>query len=215
MKSARFGTAFVAVTVSLAASSARASSLIVQWTSGPGADGNYYQRIDEHSGTPLTYAQAASEASTKEIVAGGTLVLTGQLAVLNPDYTDAFTFLRNNVMYASGSAAPDNEIYWVGASSPTGNQPPNDANNSDWTWINGSPVPDSVASTWDIDHNEGPGPEGIGYFQSGSGTLWDYISTANSNLAYGYVVEFAVPEPALVLIAFPLLSAMRRKRRPL
>ena len=209
----RFSTALTVITLSLAASSARADSLIVQWNSGPGADGNYYQRIDEHSATPLTYAQAAAEASAKEILVGGTTVLTGQLAVLNPDYADAFTFIRSNVMYPQVNPAPDNEIYWVGASSPTGNQPPNDANNSDWTWINGSPVPDSVASGWNIDHFEGPGPEGIGYYQSGSGTLWDYTATASSNLAYGYVVEFPVPEPSIVLLALPVFLAARRRPR--
>jgi hypothetical protein len=184
----------------------------VQWSSGPGANGNYYQRIDQHSATPFTYDAAAADAAAMTFDTG-TATLTGRLAVLDPDYADAFTFIHDNVMYPAGNAAPTNQSYWVGASSPTGNGAPNDANNSDWTWINGSPVPDSVVSGWNIDHVEGAGREGAGYYQSGSAQLWDYIATASSNLDYGYVVEYPVPEPSLGALLVPVLGGLILKRR--
>jgi hypothetical protein len=145
----------------------------------------------------------------------GSATYSGELAVLDTNYTAATNFISSNVMYGSTGtgAAPTNELYWVGVSSPTGNSTPNDANYSDWTWVNGSPVPDSVVSTWDIDHAEGAGPEGAGYF-SGTSQLWDYIETSSSNLDYGYIVEFTpVPEPtSLSLLVVGGVGLLRRRR---
>jgi hypothetical protein len=186
-----------------------ADSLVVQWNTGTGADDNYYQRIDTHSSTPLTFADAEADAAGMTLVEGAT-TYHGELAILDPDYTDAFNFIETNVMYPSGSAAPQSEMYWVGASSPDGNKSPNN-----WTWINGVAVPDSVVNGWNIDHAEGSGAEGAGFFQNNN-QLWDYIATAGSNLAYGYVVEFvpnSVPTPAALGGGVALIGGLLLKRR--
>ncbi|HEY1686811.1 MAG TPA: PEP-CTERM sorting domain-containing protein [Tepidisphaeraceae bacterium] len=198
-----------AIAVLAGATGAFADSGLVQWNSGTGADGNYYQRIDTGNASPLTFGQALFDAAAQTIVVGST-TYEGQLAVLSPDYTDAFTFINDNVMYPASNPAGQGEMYWVGASSPDGNASPNN-----WSWINGTAVPDSVVNTWNIDHGEGPGPEGAGYFQN-NGQLWDYITTASSGQAYGYVVEFVVPEPASICAAGTLLAGcvIRRRRRP-
>jgi hypothetical protein len=170
--------------------------------------------VDLHSSTPLSFQLAAADAAAMTYSVGPT-TYAGELAVFDTNYSAATSFIASNVMYGSTGtgAAPTGELYWVGVSSPTGNSTPNDANTSDWTWINGSPVADSVVSTWDIDHAEGAGPEGAGYF-NGSSQLWDYIATASSNLDYGYVVEFTpVPEPtSLAVLAVGGIAMLRRRR---
>jgi hypothetical protein len=191
-----------------------ANSNVIQWPVGSGGNGYYYERVDMHSSTPLTFQLAEADAAAMSYTVGSA-TYSGELAVLDTNYTAATNFISSNVMYGSTGtgAAPTNELYWVGVSSPTGNSTPNDANYSDWTWVNGSPVPDSVVSTWDIDHAEGAGPEGAGYF-SGTSQLWDYIETSSSNLDYGYIVEFTpVPEPtSLSLLVVGGVGLLRRRR---
>jgi hypothetical protein len=203
----------VVASVTAPAMTAKANSAVVQWTTGTGANGNYYQRVDSHPAVaPLSFTAARTAAQGMTFTVGAN-TYTGRLAVLDPNYTNAFAFLRDSVIYgATGTGAPpSNEMYWVGALSPTGAASPNA-----WVWENGTPVPNSVVATWSIDQFEGAGPEGIGYFQSTSNQLWDYIATGSTNQAYGYVVEFAVPEPAaagLVCAASGAWACSRRRRR--
>ena len=114
----------------------------------------------------------------------------------------------NNQVYFN---APDSRIYWAGAQwdGVTG------TNRDHWFWLDSTNVPTSITNGWQIDQFEGPGPEGIGFFQFSSGTLWDYTQTNSSGFVSGYVVEFEpVPEPAMSA-AIGLIGAatiLRRKR---
>ena len=68
---------------------------MVQWTSGTGANNNYFQRIDQHSATPLTYDAAVASAAAMTFNTG-TSLLTGRLAVFDKNYSDAFSFVQTN-----------------------------------------------------------------------------------------------------------------------
>lgn len=173
----------------------------VQWTSGTGANGHFYDRINQ---TGLTYPQAVAAAATSTFNG-----LPGHLVIFdNNNYTNEFNFVDTNV-YAPGVS--DSRIYWAGASwdGVTG------TNRDHWFWLDGSNPPTSITNTWNIDQAEGPGPDGIAFFQTNSHTLWDYIETNSSNFVSGYVVEFEpVPEPAMSLAIGSIGAAMilRRKR---
>jgi len=183
---------------------ARANVGPVQWTVGSGGDGNYYERVDVGTSAGLTYDEAVSDAAAMSYDG-----MPGELAVLdNSDYTAAFNFIYTNV-YSPGVSS--GEIYWVGNSNPdpgTGN--PDDL----WTWLNGEVASSTVVATWNIDYAEGGrgAREGMGYYETGSSQLWDYIATDSNSLSGGYIVEF-VPEPtALAAMAVSGLLLLRRRR---
>ena len=170
----------------------------VQWTVASGGNGHYYERIDQQG---LTYSDAVADAASMSF-----LGLPGHLVVFEtPTYSNEVQFVNDNV-YPPG--VQSGRAYWVGASSPDGNNP--------WTCVDGSVVPSSITSGWNIDHFEGPGAEGATFFQP-STTLWDYIETNSSGLASGYIVEFQpVPEPTsaiLVLAGGALLAGFSLRRK--
>lgn len=183
-----------------------ASAIPIQWQTSAGGNGNYYERVDQ---TGLTFGAARTAAAARSY-----LGVPGRLVIFEtPTYAAEFNFVSTNV-YAPG--VQSSRGYWAGANSPNGVNP--------WTWIDGTVVPTSITSTWNIDNFEGPGPEGIGFYQPGT-TLWDYIETNSSGLISGYVVEYqpagpvGVPEvdPAglasvagLVAGAFGLRERQRR-----
>ena len=171
----------------------------VQWTSGTGANGHYYERVDQSG---LTFPQAVAAAAARTFNG-----LPGHLVIFDHNnYANEFGFVDANV-YAG---APDSRIYWAGAQwdGVTG------STRDHWFWVDGSNVPTSITNGWNIDQFEGPGPNGIGFFQFNSHTLWDYIQTNSSGAESGYIVEFEpVPEPAMLGAAGLLAAAMMRRRR--
>ena len=151
----------------------------VQWATSAGGNGHWYERIDQ---TGLTFDAARNAAAGLSYLGD-----PGRLVVFETaTYASELAFVMNNV-YAPG--VQGNRMYWVGASSPDGFNP--------WTWIDGTPVPTTITAGWNIDHYEGPGSYGAGFFQP-STTLWDSIKTDTSGYVSGYVVEYApssaVPE---------------------
>jgi hypothetical protein len=169
----------------------------VEWTPASGGDGHFYERIDQIN---LTFDQARTAAAALNF--GG---VPGHLAIFEtPTYSSELAFVNTNV-YAPG--VQSSRMYWVGASSPSGNS-------GTYTWVDGTAVPQSISDQWNIDHFEGAGTEGIGFFVPNS-TLWDYIATNSSSAMSGYVVEYDVPEPAsasLVGAAMAAAAVVSRRR---
>lgn len=159
--------------------SAGAAAAPIQWTTGSGGNGHWYERIDQ---TGLTFDAAKNAAASLSY-----LGLPGRLVIFETaTYASELAFVYNNV-YAPG--VPSNRVYWAGARSPDGNNP--------WTWVDGSVVPTSITSSWTIDHAEGPGASGIHFGFAPATNLWDYIASNSANLVSGYVAEYApsaVPE---------------------
>src|SRR5436853_3555154 len=149
----------IAVAAAVVCAARVAIAAPVQWTSGTGANGHFYDRIDQ---TGLTYPQAVAAAAASSFNG-----LPGHLVIFdNNNYTNEFNFVDANV-YAPGVS--DSRIYWVGASwdGVTG------TNRDHWFWLDGSNPPTSITNTWNIDQAEGAGPDGIAFFQTNSHTLWD------------------------------------------
>jgi hypothetical protein len=169
----------------------------VQWTSASGGNDHYYLRVDQ-TGLFFNDARLAAEAMTYQ-------GLQGHLAVFETaNYANEYNFVNTNV-YSPGVAS--SRIYWVGAYSQSVSDP--------WFWTDGNQVPGNIVSSWAIDHFEGPGRSGIGFFQPNT-TLWDYIETNSSGYVSGYIVEFEpVPEPGLGLglgAAIAAFFGLRRKK---
>ncbi len=173
----------------------------IQWTVAGGGNGDYFERIDQ-TGLSLQAAETDAAALTFD-------GMTGELAqfdLTDPTAYDAERdFVFTNV-YSPGIS--NNAIYWLGAFLPAGS--------STWNWIDGDPIPSAISNGFDVDHAEGAGDEGGGFFQTGSDTIWDYIATDSTNQSAGYIVEFApssAPEPAsLAVLASGCVLLMARRR---
>jgi hypothetical protein len=171
----------------------------VQWTVASGGNGHFYDRVDQ---TNLTFDQARTAAAALSFTG-----MPGHLVIFEtPTYAAELSFVNANV-YAPG--VQSSRMYWVGASSPSGNS-------GTYNWVDATAVPQSISDQWNIDHFEGAGTEGIGFFQPNT-TLWDYIATNSSAAVSGYVVEYDVPEPATASLLGAALGvgavASRRRRR--
>ncbi|MGH7242865.1 MAG: hypothetical protein ACREJD_05550 [Phycisphaerales bacterium] len=143
----------------------------VQWPAGSGGNNHYYERVDQIN---LTFAAAKNAAAARSFAG-----LPGRLLILETaNYSAELNFVFDNV-YAPGVVSE--RMYWAGAILP--------AATNTWAWIDGSSIPASPG--WSVDHFEGPGDEGGGFFRTSSRTLWDYIVTNSSNLVSGYIVEYA------------------------
>src|SRR2546430_8896096 len=131
----------------------------VQWTSGTGANGHFYDRINQ---TGLTFAQAVAAA------AGSTFNgLPGHLVIFdNNNYANEFSFVDNNVYLG----AQDSRIYWAGAQwdGVTG------TDRDHWFWLDATNCPTSITNGWQIGQFEGPGLEGVGCCQFYSPPLCVY-----------------------------------------
>jgi len=145
----------------------------IQWPTASGGNGHFYERIDQAN---LTFSAAltAAAARTHNGVQGHLLILE------SARYTDELNFVFNQV-YAPGVVP--NRVYWIGATLAAGA-------GATWQWINGFSVPES--NTWWVDHAEGPGAEGAGFYAPSFHYIGDYIMTNSTNLISGYVVEFDI-----------------------
>ena len=193
-------TAMLSIAISLV-SAAVSVAAPVQWTAASGGNGLYYERIDQ---TGLTFDQAKSAAAAKSY-----LGQPGHLAVFETaNYTNEFNFVYANV-YSPGASS--DRVYWVGASRAitTGG-----GAGENWKWVDGTAVPTSITSGWNIDFFEGSVDEAANFFRPTSATLWDYASSDPSNYVNGYVVEYGpLPEPATLLAGSIGVFAIVGRRR--
>ena len=143
---------------------------------GGGLHIHQYQRVDRE----VTFEQARDAAAA--MTRGN---LRGHLAVFeSPGYAAELEYVHRTV-YAPG--APNHRVYWVGAYRPASPA----AGIAGWTWLDGSPVPPAITSTWLIDFFEGQVAEGAGLFWlEPPPRLGDYATTNPSKLVSGYIVEF-------------------------
>jgi hypothetical protein len=143
---------------------------------------HYYKRVDQRG---LTFDQARAAAASMTFMG-----LPGHLAIFeNATYSQEFAFVHDNVYNVVGVI--DRAIYWVGASRPQSTAP----GTMGWSWLDGTAVPTTITSTWNIDFQEGQVAEGAGFFQLTSTQLWDYAMSNPTGLVGGYVVEFEAPQP--------------------
>ena len=156
--------------------------------------------------TPTTYAaaKAAAEASSFRGVAGRLLILD------TADYANELDFVRTNVVRPN---AANSSAFYIGVTRPNGTGPTTD----NWTWDDGTSVPTSITSGWNIDYFEGNVPyAGIFYQADNFTTVWDYAAANPTNLTGGYVVEYAapVPEPAsMAALGLGALALLKRRKR--
>lgn len=143
----------------------------IEWPVASGGNGHFYERVDQ---TNLTFsdALAAAAARTHNGVPGHLLILE------SVRYNDELSFVFDQV-YTPGVVW--SRVYWIGATLGT-------ETGASWQWINGASVPES--GTWWVDHAEGPGAEGAGFYAPSFHYIGDYIMTNSSGLISGYIVEF-------------------------
>lgn len=165
------------------------------------ANGHYYEKIES-----VNITWDAAKAAAASLSYQG---LPGHLVVLDSaTYADEFAFVAGQV-YAPGVQI--GRIYWLGASREV-----NDliTHQEGWNWIDGSAVPTSITNGWNIDFHEGDVRQGAGFYDTSSGTVWDYDALSQSGLTSGFLVEYGVvPEPvSMGLLPLAGLMAVRRRR---
>ena len=193
-----------------------AAALPIQWTSGPGANGHYYEFVFANN-ISWTSADAAADASSY-------LGLPGHLATITSG--DENAFLTN---YVSTSLAGTDFGPWFGGFQAT--QPPTQTNPTlNWQWVTGEtwsytdwrpldlsiypyPEPNDVNN---VENNE----ENYTHFHSPGPTPWKWNDAPNVLPGIpGYLVEFepaptAIPEPATIsLLGIGAATLALRRRR--
>lgn len=194
-----------------AASAVPAEAVVVQWTSGPGANNHYYELV--LSGA--NFATALTNAAAATPIAG----YAAHLATITSAEENAF--IASSVFAAAGAGL---QATWVAGSDAVVE--------GEWRWIAG---PEIGQLFW----TGGPGGTASGYanWQSGSepnnfgdedglsafyfnSPTWNDFGTANGT---AYLIEWspsgnAVPEPAawaLMIAGFGLAgTTVRSRRRP-
>jgi hypothetical protein len=192
----------VACCIGIHAAPSRAASP-VQWTTGPGANGHFYEVVGS-PGISWDDAQAAA------IAAGG------YLATITSPEENAFVFsLVNNPIYWFNDPANNSQGPWIGGFQPPGSPEPA----GDWQWVNGEgPL---VYSNWAAGEpdNSYPGEDRLQFFSWGLNTIaptWNDEREAPYAAVRAYVIEI-VPEPSSLFL-FGLAAAAqalhkRRQRR--
>jgi hypothetical protein len=194
----------------LAPSAAEAAP--IQWSSGPGSNGHWYEMVLAPQG--ITWDAAQLDALDRG----------GYLATILSAEENAFVFALATEEYwavESGSGALLGP--WLGGFQPDGSSEPGGG----WTWVNGDGA--FVYTNWaGGEPTNGVGsphglPESRLHFFAGGvrGATWnDYPATLSAPIAY--VVEYdrldaaPVPEPAtlaLMLTGLGAAAASRQRRR--
>ncbi len=166
----------------------------VQWTSAEGGNGHWYERVDVPNGMFWSTARDAAVARTY-------MATCGYLACITSAAENNFLTQR---LLLNAESAP----FWIGGYQMPGYAEPAQG----WAWITGEPFvytnwhPGEPNDLYDEDYLQiyGGNPPGVGHWNDEFGN--EVIDK------YGYVVEYAVPEPATMsLLALGGLALLRRR----
>jgi len=177
----------------------RSHAAPVQWTTGPGATGHFYEVI---ASTGINWQDAQNAA----------LASGGYLATITSSQENAFVFaLADNPIYWFTDGANNSQGPWLGGFQPAGSPEP--AGN--FQWVNGEGLFGFTAWNPGEPNNSGGAEDSLLYFANGPGVRssnWN-DGTGTSSAIRGYVVE-SVPEPSsCVLAVFGLISVVSLHRR--
>jgi hypothetical protein len=151
----------------------------LQWPVAQGGNGHFYRRIEAE----VSFDQARAMAALQMFQS-----LPGHLVVFEtPTYEQEVAFVHDQI-YRRGVA--NHRVYWIGASRTWSEKEAS----LGWNWVDGQPVPPSIAGTWIIDFAEGPIREGACFFWAEAPQIGDYAASNPTDLASGYIVEFEPPE---------------------
>ncbi|MBI1189977.1 MAG: hypothetical protein GC200_04755 [Tepidisphaera sp.] len=168
----------VIVSVGVVACAQIVAATPVQWATGAGATNKLYERIDTQGHLTWQQANAAAASHTFNGFHGRLVIFNGS----NPVAEQAW--VRDNVVHPG--LGGNQTIYWTGATRP---------NNSgdrtmNWVWEDGSAVPTSVTTTWNIDWNEGAGAYAEGFHNNYGFDFGDYRQDDPANRMGGYIIEY-------------------------
>ncbi|MBI1189976.1 MAG: hypothetical protein GC200_04750 [Tepidisphaera sp.] len=151
----------------------------VQFASGPGATGKWYERVFTTGQLSWDQAQSLASGMTFNGTPGRLLVLDG------PDPLAEELWVRDNVVLAA--PRPATSLYWFGARRfGTAGVP-----QQNWVWTTGASVPTSVTQTWVIDYFEGPNATyGAVFAVNYSADYGDYRVDDPAFRMGGFIVEF-------------------------
>lgn len=185
-----------------------AQAVVVQWTSGAGANNHYYELVTGSS----TFASALASAAAATPIAG----YTAHLATITSAQENAF--IATSVFPAAGAGL---QATWVAGS--------DSATEGTWQWIAG---PEAGQTFWvggpfgtpsgyanwqpGSEPNDAGGEDGLSAFYFGTDTWNDFGQGGGT----AYLVEWSVarnvvPEPAtwaMMIAGFGLAGAATRRR---
>ncbi len=166
----------------------------IQWQSGVGGNGHYYERVFNPGGITWTDAKTGAESTSF-------LGTAGHLATVNSEAEWQFIIGNLGTNYT-----------WIGLS--------DSAQEGNFQWVTGEPLTFTAWLTSPQEPNNAAPPPGEDhvYYETRSGVHgWnDYRNTVavSGGPPFGYLVEYAVPEPSSIVLALiGALAAIALRRR--